>query len=60
MGIKYLLDKLPEAKPLVDNYPRILARAKFIELTITAAHALRDRAFHMGLIQVIPKPGQKL
>lgn len=41
IATKYRIGKLPEAKPLVQNYPRILARAKFIELTITAAHALR-------------------
>ncbi|GAB4305172.1 MAG: type II toxin-antitoxin system VapC family toxin [Oscillatoriaceae cyanobacterium] len=41
IATKYRLGKLPEAKPLVDNYQDILTRAKFQELTITAAHALR-------------------
>ena len=41
IATKYRIGKLPEAKPLVDNYHDILAREKFIELTITAAHAFR-------------------
>jgi PIN domain nuclease of toxin-antitoxin system len=41
IATKYRIGKLPEAKPLVDNYQGILQQAKFIELTITAAHALR-------------------
>ncbi len=41
IATKYRIGKLPEAKPLVDNYQGILEQAKFMELTITAAHALR-------------------
>lgn len=41
IATKYRIGKLPEAKPLVNNYQGILQQAKFIELTITAAHALR-------------------
>ena len=84
IATKYRIGKLPEAKQLVNEYPQVLHQAKFIELPITAAHALRagslpiphrdpfdrmimaqaeleslplitdDRAFHTGLIQVIP------
>jgi PIN domain nuclease of toxin-antitoxin system len=32
---------LPEAKTIVDAYSDILNQAKFIELAITAAHAIR-------------------
>lgn len=86
IATKYRIGKLPEAKPLVDDYQNILQKAKFNELTIANAHALRagslpishrdpfdrmlmaqaelenlpiityDRAFHTGLIQVIPSP----
>lgn len=41
IATKYRIGKLPEAKPLVNNYQGILQQANFIELTITAAHALR-------------------
>ncbi len=41
IATKYRIGKLPEAKPLVNNYQGILQQAKFIELNITAAHALR-------------------
>ena len=41
IATKYRIGKLPEAKQLVEEYPQILQQAKFIELTITAAHALR-------------------
>jgi PIN domain nuclease of toxin-antitoxin system len=41
IATKYRIGKLPEAKPLVDNYQDILEQAKFIELSITTAHALR-------------------
>lgn len=41
IATKYRIGKLPEAKPLVDNYQDILHQAKFNELIITAAHALR-------------------
>ncbi|MBO0350493.1 type II toxin-antitoxin system VapC family toxin [Phormidium pseudopriestleyi FRX01] len=41
IATKYRIGKLPEAKPLVNNYQGILQQAQFIELTITAAHALR-------------------
>ena len=41
IATKYRIGKLPEAKQLVEEYPQILQQAKFIELAITAAHALR-------------------
>nr|WP_293103909.1 type II toxin-antitoxin system VapC family toxin [Okeania sp. SIO2F4] len=41
IATKYRIGKLPEAKLLVDNYRDILYQAKFKELTITTAHALR-------------------
>ncbi|MCL1464689.1 type II toxin-antitoxin system VapC family toxin [Argonema galeatum] len=41
IATKYRIGKLPEAKPLVDNYQYTLQKAKFNELTITNAHALR-------------------
>ncbi len=41
IATKYRIGKLPEAKSLVDNYQDILQVAKFIEFTITTAHALR-------------------
>lgn len=41
IATKYRTGKLPEAKQLVEEYPQILRQAKFIELAITAAHALR-------------------
>lgn len=86
IATKYRIGKLPEAKQLVAEYWQILHQAKFIELAITTAHALRagslpiehrdpfdrmllaqaeleslplisyDKAFHTGLIQVIPAP----
>ncbi len=41
IATKYRLGKLPEAKPLVENYQDTLQKAKFNELTIANAHALR-------------------
>lgn len=41
IATKYRIGKLPEAKQLVEEYLQILHQAKFIELAITAAHALR-------------------
>ncbi|MDZ8104814.1 MAG: type II toxin-antitoxin system VapC family toxin [Nostoc sp. DedQUE12a] len=41
IAIKYRMSKLPEAKQLVEQYSQILHQAKFIELAITTAHALR-------------------
>ena len=41
IATKYRIGKLPEAKQLVELYPQILRQAKFIELAITADHALR-------------------
>ncbi|QIR36609.1 type II toxin-antitoxin system VapC family toxin [Tolypothrix sp. PCC 7910] len=85
IATKYRIGKLPEAEQLVEQYSQILNQAKFIELAITSAHALRagslpiahrdpfdrmimaqaeleslplityDKAFHTGLIQVIPE-----
>ncbi|AFZ12091.1 PilT protein domain protein [Crinalium epipsammum PCC 9333] len=41
IATKYRIGKLPEAKKLVEQYSQILHQAKFIELAITNAHALR-------------------
>jgi PIN domain nuclease of toxin-antitoxin system len=41
IATKYRIGKLPEAKQIVEAYSQILHQAKFIELTITSAHALR-------------------
>lgn len=41
IATKYRIGKLPEAKQLVAEYAQILQQAKFIELSITSAHALR-------------------
>ena len=41
IATKYRIGKLPEAKQLVEQYLQILHQAKFIELAITSAHALR-------------------
>jgi PIN domain nuclease of toxin-antitoxin system len=41
IATKYRLGKLPEAKPLVQDYSLILHQAKFLELGISSAHALR-------------------
>ena len=41
IATKYRIGKLPEAKQIVEEYSQILHQAKFIELAISAAHALR-------------------
>ncbi|MEH2128144.1 type II toxin-antitoxin system VapC family toxin [Nostoc sp.] len=41
IATKYRMGKLPEAKQLVEQYSQMLHQAKFIELAITTAHALR-------------------
>jgi PIN domain nuclease of toxin-antitoxin system len=41
IATKYRIGKLPEAKELVENYAETLEKARFAELTITNAHALR-------------------
>jgi PIN domain nuclease of toxin-antitoxin system len=41
IATKYRIGKLPEAKQLVENYSQLLQQAKFSELAITAAHAIR-------------------
>jgi len=41
IATKYRIGKLPEAKFLVEHYQDTLHQAKFNELTITVAHALR-------------------
>ncbi|MCB8752689.1 type II toxin-antitoxin system VapC family toxin [Planktothrix agardhii] len=41
IATKYRIGKLPEAKFLVEHYQDTLNQAKFNELTITVAHALR-------------------
>jgi PIN domain nuclease of toxin-antitoxin system len=41
IATKYRIGKLPEAKQLVEEYDQILHQARFQELAITSAHALR-------------------
>jgi PIN domain nuclease of toxin-antitoxin system len=41
IATKYRIGKLSEAKQIVEQYSQILHQAKFIELAITSAHALR-------------------
>jgi PIN domain nuclease of toxin-antitoxin system len=41
ISTKYRIGKLPEAKELVENYAQILQNAQFVELAVTAAHAIR-------------------
>jgi PIN domain nuclease of toxin-antitoxin system len=41
IATKYRIGKLPEAEQIVKEYSQILHQAKFIELAITSAHALR-------------------
>jgi PIN domain nuclease of toxin-antitoxin system len=41
IATKYRIGKLPEAKQIVEEYSQILQQAKFIELGINSAHALR-------------------
>lgn len=41
IATKYRIGKLPEAKQIVEEYSQILHQAKFIELAVTSAHALR-------------------
>lgn len=41
IATKHRIGKLPEAKELLENYPEILTKARFLELQITTAHALR-------------------
>lgn len=41
IATKYRIGKLPEAKQIVEEYSQILRQAKFIELAISSAHALR-------------------
>jgi PIN domain nuclease of toxin-antitoxin system len=41
IATKYRIGKLPEAKQIVEEYSQILQREKFIELSVTSAHALR-------------------
>ena len=41
IATKHRIGKLPEAKQLVADYAQILQQAKFFELSMTVAHALR-------------------
>ena len=41
IATKYRIGKLPEASELLANYPKVLQQAKFLELPISAKHALR-------------------
>jgi PIN domain nuclease of toxin-antitoxin system len=44
IATKYRIGKLPEAKPIIENYVQLMHQARFIELGITTAHALRAGA----------------
>ncbi len=50
IATKYRIGKLPEAKLIVEAYSQILHQAKFIELAITSAHALRAGSLPIPLI----------
>ncbi|MGB8703152.1 MAG: type II toxin-antitoxin system VapC family toxin [Thermosynechococcaceae cyanobacterium] len=41
IATKYRIGKLPEAKPIIENYVQLMHQARFIELGITTSHALR-------------------
>ncbi|WP_414574868.1 type II toxin-antitoxin system VapC family toxin [Anabaena sp. CCY 9402-a] len=41
IATKYRIGKLSEAKQLVEQYSQILHQARFVELAITSAHAIR-------------------
>jgi PIN domain nuclease of toxin-antitoxin system len=41
IATKYRIDKLPEAKELLEDYDNILQKARFLKLSINTAHALR-------------------
>ena len=41
IATKYRIGKLPEAKELLENYQATLKKARFLELNVTTAHALR-------------------
>lgn len=41
IATKYRIGKLPKAKKLVENYFQVLKQARFAELPVTTAHALR-------------------
>lgn len=41
IATKNRIGKLPEATELLKNYPEILKQARFLELSISTAHALR-------------------
>jgi PIN domain nuclease of toxin-antitoxin system len=41
IATKYRIGKLPEAKELLENYDQIVQKARFDQLSITTAHALR-------------------
>lgn len=41
IATKYRIGKLSLAKGIVENYLQVIAKASFLELPITAAHALR-------------------
>jgi PIN domain nuclease of toxin-antitoxin system len=41
IATKYRIGKLPEAKELLEKYDQIIQKARFSQLSITTAHALR-------------------
>lgn len=41
IATKYRIGKLSKAQTLVENYIEVLSKARFVELPVTTAHALR-------------------
>ncbi|MGB3516039.1 MAG: type II toxin-antitoxin system VapC family toxin [Elainellaceae cyanobacterium] len=48
IATKHRIGKLPEAKQLIADYAQILQQAKFFELSMTVAHALRAGSLPMA------------
>ena len=48
IATKYRIGKLPEAQLLVQHYPVILTQAQFIQLPVTAAHAIKAGSWAMN------------
>ena len=59
IATKYRIGKLPEAKQLVEEYSQILHQAKFIELAVTSAHALRAGSLPIAHPKCIELPSDK-
>ena len=41
IATKYRIGKMPEAKPIIENYSNLLMQMQFAELPITTEHALK-------------------